>query len=61
MSRTLRRLYALVVAPILAGWLVVGILWPAAVLVGGAVALALAIGVTGWLVDGDHVTIRKTP
>lgn len=53
------RLYATVVLPILALWLVVGLLWPKVLLVAGVVAIVVTIGVVGWVVDGDHVTVRK--
>lgn len=53
------RLYATVVLPILALWLVVGYLWPKVLLVAGVVAIVVTIGVVGWLVDGDHVTVRR--
>jgi hypothetical protein len=56
---TLRRIYVTVVLPILALWLVVGLLWPKVLLVAGVVAIVVTIGVVGWLVDGDHVTVRK--
>ena len=52
---TLRRIYTLVVLPILAGWFVVGLLWPKVLLVAGVVAIVVTIGVVGWVVDGDHV------
>jgi len=43
----------------LSPWLLIGLIGPWQFLVGIAIAGAVAIGVAGWLVDGDHVTIER--
>jgi len=50
-----KAMYAIALAP----WLLIAVIGPVPFLAGCIVSGALVIGVAGWLVDGDHVTIEE--